>query len=37
LAQLGFNGAALVRPVLPQPDAEAKQVELLIEVARGLG
>jgi AcrR family transcriptional regulator len=32
-----FNGAALVRPVLPQPDAEAKQIELLIEVMRGLG
>jgi AcrR family transcriptional regulator len=32
-----FNGAALVRPVLPQPDAEAKQIDLLIEVMRGLG
>jgi hypothetical protein len=31
-----FNGAALVRPVLPQPDAEAKQIDLLIEVMRGL-
>jgi AcrR family transcriptional regulator len=31
-----FNGAALVRPVLPQSDAEAKQVELLIDVMRGL-
>jgi AcrR family transcriptional regulator len=31
-----FNGAAIVRPVLPQPDAEAKQVELLIDVMRGL-
>jgi AcrR family transcriptional regulator len=31
-----FNGAALVRPVLPQPDAEANQIELLIEVMRGL-
>jgi AcrR family transcriptional regulator len=30
-----FNGAALVRPVLPQPDAEGQQVELLIEVLRG--
>lgn len=32
-----FNGAALVRPVLPQPDSEASQIELLIEVMRGLG
>jgi len=32
-----FNGAAIVRPVLPQPDAEAKQIDLLIEVMRGLG
>ncbi len=31
-----FNGAALVRPVLPQPEAEAKQVELLIAVMREL-
>jgi len=31
-----FNGAALVRPVLSQPDAEAKQIDLLIEVMRGL-
>jgi AcrR family transcriptional regulator len=31
-----FNGAALVRPVLPQPDAEAKQIDLLIGVMRGL-
>jgi len=31
-----FNGAAIVRPVLQQPDAEAKQVELLIDVMRGL-
>ena len=31
-----FIGAALVRPVLPQPDREAKQVELLIDVMRGL-
>jgi AcrR family transcriptional regulator len=31
-----FNGAALVRPVWPQPDAEAKQIDLLIEVMRGL-
>ena len=31
-----FNGAALVRPVLPQPDAEAKQVDMLIEVLRDL-
>jgi AcrR family transcriptional regulator len=32
-----FNGAAIVRPVLPQPDAEAKQVDLLIDVLRKLG
>jgi AcrR family transcriptional regulator len=32
-----FNGAAIVRTVLPQPDAEAKQIELLTEVMRGLG
>jgi AcrR family transcriptional regulator len=32
-----FNGAAIVRSVLPQPDAEAKQIDLLIEVMRGLG
>jgi AcrR family transcriptional regulator len=31
-----FNSAAIVRPVLPQPDAEAKQIDLLIEVMRGL-
>jgi AcrR family transcriptional regulator len=31
-----FNGAALVRPVLTQPDAETKQIDLLIEVMRGL-
>jgi AcrR family transcriptional regulator len=32
-----FNGAAIVRPVLPQPDSEAKQIDLLIDVMRGLG
>ena len=32
-----FNGAALVRPVLSQPDAEAKQIDLLIDVMRKLG
>lgn len=32
-----FCGAAIVRPVLSQPDTEAKQVALLIEVMRGLG
>lgn len=32
-----FNGAAIVRPVLPQPDSESKQIELLIDVLRGLG
>jgi AcrR family transcriptional regulator len=29
-----LNGAAIVRPVLPQPDSEAKQVELLIDLMR---
>ena len=32
-----FNGAAIVRPVLPQPDTEAKQIDLLIDVMRRLG
>ncbi|GAC1638543.1 MAG: TetR/AcrR family transcriptional regulator [Mycobacterium sp.] len=32
-----FNGAAIVRPVLPQPDSEARQIDLLIGVMRGLG
>ena len=32
-----FNGAAIVRPILPQPESEARQVDLLIEVMRGLG
>lgn len=31
-----FNGAAIVREVLPQPDAEDKQVEMLIDLMRGL-
>ncbi|WP_101951609.1 TetR/AcrR family transcriptional regulator [Mycobacterium sp. 3519A] len=31
-----FNGAAIVRPVLPQPDSEEKQIDLLIDVMRGL-
>ena len=32
-----FNGAALVRPVLPQPESETKQIDLLIDVMRKLG
>jgi hypothetical protein len=32
-----FNGAAIVRSVLPQPDSEDKQIDLLIDVMRGLG
>jgi len=32
-----LNGAALVRPVLPQPESEAKQIDLLVDVMRKLG
>jgi AcrR family transcriptional regulator len=32
-----FNGAAIVRSVLPQPESETKQIDLLIDVMRRVG
>jgi AcrR family transcriptional regulator len=32
-----FDGAAIVRPVLPQPEIEQRRIELLMSLLRGVG